>query len=284
MAEATRDLTWCQGNVLTGKCALALKLCRQDEIDSKFFVVISHDCDLVASDDKEPFVEIVTASLIKKLGADSYSKNARRLDLEFQSNKSVMFLQLTAVSKQFIDKGDLFQFSPRDDINLNGPSLFTLRRWLASRYIRAAFPNAFEAHLRVAPKAGKKSFLAQIESILEKAGEHIRGVFFNLDEGENIERVEIDNCYLLDIILLYDTSRDEPAAANAAAQAENQLESLFTTAFYSEDADKWQGINLQHCDAVSDAVLTVAQRELLREWRLEHVSLREFPAQVMTTK
>ena len=284
MPDATRVLTWCQGNVLTDECALELKLCGQDEIHSKFFVVISHDCDLVAHADKEPFVEIVAALLIERLGADSHSKNARRLDLEFQCNTSSMILQLIATSKKSVNKDDLLQFLPRDDVNLNGSSLFTLRRWLASRYIRAAFPNSFEARLRAAPKAGKKSFLIQIESILEQGGEYIKGVYFDLDEGQNVERVEIDDCYLLGIIVLYESSKNEPVAASSAEMVTENLDSLFATAFYSQETNKWNGIELQYINAVSDAVLTVAQQALLREWRLEHMSLRGSPAQVMTNK
>jgi hypothetical protein len=283
VSDVTRVLTWQQGDVLTDESVLKLGLCNKAEIGSKLFIVISHDCDLAATADKEPHVEIVDAIPIEKLGVDSHSKNARRLDLEFESNKSQVFLQLLATSKRFVDKDTLLQFSPRDDLNLNGHGLFTLRRWLASRYHRAAFPESFEARLRAAPKAGKKSFLSQIESILEKGGEHIRGVFFDLDEGESAEREEDDDCYSLGIIVLYESSKNEPVAASSAEQIAKELESLFATAFCSKETNKWNGIELQYCDAVSDAVLTVAQQAQLREWRLEHMSLRESPAQVMTS-
>jgi len=83
VAEVNRNLSWQQGNILTGECALKLGLCSEQEIGSKFFVAVSHDCDL-ANSYKEPRVEIITAELIDKLGANSYSKNARCLDLEFK--------------------------------------------------------------------------------------------------------------------------------------------------------------------------------------------------------
>lgn len=244
---------------------------------------MSHDCDLAATSEIEPNVEIISAIPIEKLGANSHSKIARRLDLEFQCNKSPVFLQLTAASKQFIDKVALSKFSPRDDLNLDGHGLFTLGRWLASRYYRAAFPDSFMFRLSSPPNGGKK-LLKKIESILEQGGEHIRGVFFDLDGGENIERAEMDNCYSLGIVVLYDSSKNEPAAASSAEKVAKELESLFSTAFYSREASKWLGIELQYCDAISDAVLTVAEQGLLREWRLEHMSLRESPAQVLTIK
>jgi len=173
---------------------------------------------------------------------------------------------------------------PSSNISLDGHGLFTLRRWLASRYYRAAFPESFEARLREVPKTGKKTFLIQIESILEKGGKHIRGIFFDLDEGQNIERTDVDDCYSLGIIVLNDSNKNERDSANSADHAANQLELLFSKAFYSNEKKKWLGIELLYCDAISDSVLTVAQQVQLREWRLEHMSLRESPAQVMSTK
>ena len=284
MPDATRVLTWCQGNVLTDECALELKLCSQDEIGSKFFVVVSHDCDLAATTDKEPKTEVVAAESIQKLGANSHSKNARRLDLEFQHGTSVKHLMLFAISKQFVNKDALFQFQPRSDLNLNSDGLRILQRWLASRYNRAAFPELFENHLRNVPKKGKKSFLEQIEAILGVGSKHIRGLYFDLDEGQNIERESPDDCYSLGITVLYYSSLDEPVAAEAAKEVAMKLDALFSEAFYAEKENKWQSIELRYCDEVSDSVQTVAQGESLKQWRLEHMSLREPPAQVMTTE
>lgn len=279
MSDITRVLKWHQGAVLSDECVLELGLCNQAEIKSKLFIVISHDCDLAADAVKEPYVEIVSAIFIDKLGADSHCKNARRLDIELESNKSSspVFLKLLAISKQFIDKLIVFKFSPCNDIKFNGRELFTLRSWLASRYQRAAFPESFEAHLRAAPRVTKRTFLSQIESILEKGGKHIRGVFFDLDDGEDVERETVDDCYSLSIIVLYDSSKNEPVASEAAEVAAKALEQLFTTAFYLREQNKWQCIELRFSDAISDAVLTVAQRAQLREWRLEHMSLKEAP-------
>jgi hypothetical protein len=284
VSEATRVLTWKQGDVLTDESVLELELCSKEEIGSKYFVVVSHDCDLTADAIKEPYVEIVAAVLIKKLGANSNSKNARKLDLELQNGTSPMFLTLLATSKQSIDKNNFLQFLPRDDLNLDGNGLFTLQRWLASRYYRAAFPESFETRLRAVPKVSKKSFLDQIESILEQGSEHIRGLYFELDEGKNIERVESNDCYSLGIIVLYDSRKNEPVASEAAAKVAQSLELLFSSAFNSKEQNKWLGIELLYCNEISDNALTVAYRESLREWRLEHMSLYESPAQVMVTK
>jgi hypothetical protein len=38
-----------------------------------------------------------------------------------------------------------------------------------------------------------------------------------------------------------------------------------------------------YCDPISDSAITVAQREMLKQWRLEHMSLQEDPPQPMIT-
>jgi len=64
--------------------------------------------------------------------------------------------------------------------------------------------------------------------------------------------------------------------------AAEALEKLFVAAFYLEDS-RWKNICLMYCDPISDSAITVAQREMLKQWRLEHVSLQEDPLQPMIT-
>jgi hypothetical protein len=187
-----------------------------------------------------------------------------------------------ATAKQPIEKQKLFEFSHRDDIELDGRGIGILQRWLAARYYRAAFPEAFEDRLRAAVIPGKRAFLKKIELILSDGGEHIRGLLFDLDEGKDIERQAAEDVYQLGINVLYDSTKDEPTAAVVAEAAAHALEELFRTAFYSEQAG-WQNICLQYCDPISDNGITVAQREMLKQWRLEHMSLQDDPPQPMIT-
>lgn len=282
MADSGRQFSWRQGDLLTGEAAVALGYCTQEDAGATFVVVISHDCDLTAEIEKEPLAELIVGRHIDKLGGDSYGKTARRLHIEYQTPDGPVFLELMATAKQQIEKQKLFQLSPRNDIELGGRGIGILQRWLAARYHRAAFPEAFEDRLRAAVIPGKRTFLKKIELILSAAGEHIRGLLFDLDEGKNIERKAPDDVYQLGIDVLYDSAKDEPAAAAVAKAAAHALEELFSTAFYSEQAG-WQNICLQYCDPMSDNAITVAQREMLKQWRLEHISLQDDPPQPMIT-
>lgn len=281
MTGLDRQFSWRQGDVLTDEAANALGFVAQDGCDGTFAVIISHDCDLSAVVDKEPTAEVIVGRRIDKLGADSYGKTARRLHIEYQTEAGPIALELMATAKQPLDKRVLFMSGPRQDMWLDGQGIGILQRWLAARYHRAAFPEAFENRLRAARIPGKRSFLKRIEAILDDGGEHVRALLFDLDEGKTLERADGDP-YQLGIIILYDSLRDEPAAASLAIKAAGELEDLFEAAFHAQEAG-WQAIQLRYCDPISDSAITVAQREMLKLWRLEHMSLQDDPPQPMMT-
>lgn len=280
MADVARQVLWLQGNVLTDEAAKTLGFRNREEGDDTFVVVISHDCDLAAAADKEAEAEVVVGSRIAKLGADSFAKTARRLHLEYQSDGGPVPLELLATAKRSISKANLFASEPRRDITLDGPGLRILQRWLAARYSRAAFPEAFEARLRAAPISGKLTFLRKIENILAASGDHVRALMFDLDQGIDVERSTSDDLYQLGIVVLYDGVRDEPTAAAAATKVSEELEALFELAF-QKPTGAWQNIQLKYCDPVSDNAITVAQSEALKQWRLEHMSLQDDPPSPM---
>lgn len=282
MADTDRQFSWRQGDVIAHEAAKALDLLSPENDDQYFAVVVSHDCDLTASVDKEPDADVIVGRRIDRLGADSFGKTARRLHIEYQSENGPIALELVATSKRPIPKSTLFATHPRQDIRIDGRGTGILQRWLASRYHRAAFPEAFESRLRAAILPGKQTFLKRIESVLATGGDHIRALLFDLDEGKAIERDGSEDVYQLGIAVLYDSLRDEPTAAGAATKATEELEELFEAAFHSQDSG-WKNICLMYCDPISDSAITVAQREMLKQWRLEHMSLQEDPPQPMIT-
>lgn len=283
MTDNARHLSWRQGDVLLADDAIKLQLLTSDNAANRFAVVISHDCDLAAPVDREPDAEIIVGQRIDKLGTDSFSKTARRLHLEYQTDTGTLVLELAAKDKLRVQKEDLHRLVPSKEVSLSGQGIGILQRWLASRYHRAAFPEGFEVRLRRAEIAGKPQLLKKIESTLKDGGEHIRALLFDLDGGKSIERELPSDLYELGITVLYDSLRDEHAASVVAAKAAENLENLFAEAF-CQNGTVWTDICLQYCEAISDSAITVAQREMLKQWRLEHMSLREGPPQTMLTQ
>jgi hypothetical protein len=281
MTEANRQLLWLQGNVLTDHALNSLGLQKAGETDEIFAVVISHDCDLTAALDKEPIAEVIVGRRIEKMGGDSFGKTARRLHIEYQSDSGPVYIELVANCKKQINKTDLFAHQPRTDIQLSVRDLRILQRWLAARYARAAFPEAFEMRLRAAITPGKYDLLKKIENILDAGGDHIRALLFDIDKGEDVERKTPDDLYRLGVVVLYDSLRDEHAAFAAATVAADALEVIFEAAFKAPTG-AWQNIELEYCDPISDTAMTVAMSETLKQWRLEYLSMQdELPAPML---
>ena len=190
-------------------------------------------------------------------------------------------MELLARDKRTVPKAALFEYSPREDLWLLPPDRLILQRWLAARYLRAAFPEAFENQLRT--KIGRRTLIDHIETILDEGREWIRGLLFELDEGEFRERDGPQDIYHLGITVLYASVPDEPKAHAAAAVAAEALERIFARAFERRGGVR-EYIDLRYCDPISDAVLTVQQREQLTEWRLEYLSLATDPPHPMMTE
>jgi hypothetical protein len=180
MADAARNLSWRQGDILSDEAVAICDLgSAEGPSEALYADVVSHDCDLAASESKEPNAEVITGRRVRKLGGDSFAKTARRLQVEYQSADGPVVLELVAAAKVPVPKAKLFAGAPRRDIALDKQGLNVLQRWLAARYRRSAFPEEFEARLRSPRMSGKKTFLERIEGVLEAGGDHIRGLLFD---------------------------------------------------------------------------------------------------------
>lgn len=273
--EHTRDTPWRQGLVLNPGHATDLGLTTLDEANDKIVVVVTHDCDIASDSAREPFVEVIVAKRIPKIGADAHAKTARRLHVEFETGDGAVALELQAPEKTTISKDKLFLTQPRPDWKLSPDSLVTLQKWLASRYHRAAFADEFQDRMRAKPaKLDKK-----IVRALDEPGRHILAVYFDVDGGAEQQRNGPDDLYELRITLLYDSMLDEPAAYDAAERAARAIEDAFVEALCLDGV--WKNIRLKSCMAVSDEAMTIAQSRLLKQWPLDHMSLDADPHQPM---
>jgi hypothetical protein len=263
----TRNTSWRQGDVVS-ESDLPKLVQGLPAGDNTVGIVVSHDCDLAASEEKESRVELISARRIKRLGQDSNAKTARRLHLQYDTNAEPICFELSATEKFFVAKASLFACTSMPNARLRPEGRRILQRWLAARYDRAAFPEKFEERLRQQPTTGRKSGVDLIERALDTAGEHVRALLFDLDKGEDCERVELSDAYHLGIVVLYIENPEDDIAYDKAREVAAELEKLFTGL---------AGIELLYCDPVSDAALSVQQATQLKEWRLEYLSFKTQP-------
>lgn len=266
MSDA-RDTSWRQGDTVSASDLV--DLVQLPDLDETIVgIVVSHDCDLAAGEDKEPRIELIPARPIKRLGQDSHAKTARRLHIQYETDAGAICFELRAAEKLWIPKAKLLALSPASDVRLLPEGRRILQRWLAVRYDRAAFPANFENRLRQASKTSKKSLIDLIAVALDDAGQHVRAIFFDLDNGEDRERVEITDSYRLGVVVLYVENLEDDIAFDKASEVAATIEKIL------EDAD---GIALSYCDPLSDSAMSVQQATQLKEWRLEYLSFRSQP-------
>jgi hypothetical protein len=156
----------------------------------------------------------------------------------------------------------------------------TLQRWLAARYDRTAFPDEFDRRLK--DETGLADALARA---FKETGEYIPAVFFDVDEGQEVEHAGPEDTYRVTITLLYLTDTDAEIAERAAEKAKERIEEIFRSRCSVKGAGvEWRWIELQGVEIISDEAMTYAQSLNLTRWQADHVSLRAVPPQPIANR
>lgn len=272
MAEWSRETLWRQGLFLEDKSIDKHSL-RSEEFPEKTVVIMaSHDCDLPQPPSIEPYFEVIVGRYIDHLdGACTFTKSPRKLHIEIQTLEGQKFVEFIAKDKHRIDKSYLPEIIPNLNLQLDVDGLREFKRWLSVRYSRSSFANTFETRLK------SHKLDRGIAKILQKHGELITGIFFEVDESQEIKHISPEDTYLLDITILYSTNSDPGAAEVAAQEASDAIIKLFKTKLFDSINRAWKEIELRFCDVISDEALTYKQSTQLKLWRLDYISLSEDP-------
>lgn len=258
-----------QGSVLNDESAQKLNLIDDSESDS-IPVVITHDCDL--RHPKEEFVEmIIGEKIVKPQFIYENAKNPRCLHLRFADSVSQepVYLELRFSNRKTVSKDNFSTLRQKQSIlELSDDNHRILKRWLAARYGRPAFPDSFENHLR--RKRGGKTVEKQIAEILEPVERYISGIFFNLGEHREVELSKGDP-YYSNIVIVYDDESGGTAARKRSEIVAREIGSLFKKVYgTAEDATT---ISLESCSAVSESHMPLSDLRKVDQWRLEYLSL-----------
>ena len=259
------DSSWRQGCLLAEKSATTLFPHSEESQNAPMFVVVTHDCDILSP--KEKKIEFIACQEISVCSPEFVgAKNPRKIHLKFSNKEDQeLYLELQQCNKISVDKGDLESVSADlSNFYLAENEKDLLKQWLAARYGRPAFPNAFEARLR--KDIGKRKKLE--EEFRKKVAPHANGIlaiFFDLNDSRYSE-LEDGDPYFLKIIFTNEAMEGGPSARKAAESAAIEIEALFASAF--DDTE----IILESCLAVADTDISLAALRRISQWRLEHLS------------
>lgn len=276
MAEWARSTPWRQGSILDQQTLRELLLSASVwDHPADLGVVVSHDCDIAANPAIEPDVEVISGTLLSKEdGSLTHAKEARKLHLGLSAVDGAhpLVAQLKATEKFKIRKEQLAPYCPSTKLFLEPKELEILRRWLAARYRRHAFPDAFEMRF--------DKIEDKFREILKKSSGHLRAVLFDLDEHAGGDPKPIDAPYALDIYLVYTSAENSHESLKSAQETKTKIERAFQGKY--RHSGTWKEIELRSCEVISDNALTYAQYLQLVEWRSEGLSLRSDPPGPMT--
>jgi hypothetical protein len=210
-------------------------------------------------------------------GNFTHGKNPRRLHISATEAGFVVWIELTATARRSVPKPGLCGHAPSATIAINSADLNALQYWLAARYRRSAFPDEFDRHLDETGVADR------LKRILAPLGNHILAVFFDVDEGIELDH-EDDDPFTLSIDLLYSTAFNPAAAEAAASRAAEAIKTAFHERCFDPKAGRWRGIELLGSSAIADQALTYAMSLKLKRWNADYISLRAEPVQPMITE
>lgn len=267
-----RDTTWRQGCLLTQEAAHKLGVLALPQDMEHVVIVISHDCDLPNTG--EASVELIVATKEPEQNAMfAKARHPRRLHLMLNSvEQGDLCIELRHERKTQVCKQQFADIAKQQPYTLSPDEKRALKQWLAARYGRPAFPNAFESRLN--KKIRKKSLEQAVAKILEPASVHLVAVFFDLGE-DRTEELTDGEAYALSISVVYDSTEGGAVAREAAESVASNLQDLFTEV-YGEPSDATE-IALESCQAVADTFMTLADLRRVDQWRVEYISLREEP-------
>ena len=245
------EVDWHQGDIVdSGQTNNLLNASidkRPSTIKDCVLCVISQDCDIVASADKEPYIEllagIINPTICRKF-ADLKSPRIIDIPIKDQTIRFSIHDRFRVLKESFCNAKKL------ENIQLDEEGRDALKKWLERRYVRPAFPNAFNKRLKNNKKLQKFS-----KNGLPK------GVFGIWIEVTDIELEDVDP-YEINIIVGIEDDLSEQIVLG--------IEFLFNQAFSS-----CIGIIVEDISCATKDDITLRNLETFRRLDEDSLSLSE---------
>jgi hypothetical protein len=270
-----RTTTWRQGSVLPLDASRATGLL-ENYGTGALQVVISHDCDCVQDEDRDPLLEVISGRFVETADPNfTHNKNPRILDITVTKSGVQRVIRFEIDSRLFVKKIDLLPFVPDPEILFSETEKLILIRWIASRYNRASLPDALVERLRLAMDTLKNIAMRNPFAIL--------GIYLDYDPRGEI--LSDDEPYELRIAIVYDSNED--GAAQAASEAAKTLWTRFERKYKIVETPnaglQWKLIELTQCEAISDISFSLRDALDYKFYHFEHISLRQTPVAEIPT-
>ncbi|EMZ5852867.1 hypothetical protein ABEH54_004119 [Yersinia enterocolitica] len=264
--------SWRQGQILKHDDAVALKLLTPEDTGSKV-VVITHDCDLQSSSEKN--IEVIVGPLKKGSSQRTRAKHPRILDLCFlrQVDTSFNAIELRHENKVILPKNDFVCEECDTEYSISVEEKQGLKQWLAAKYGRPAFPDVFEERLR-AFDTKKIKFEKEIAQIIGTRSDNLIGIFFDLGE-DRFNDLEEGIPYELSINVVYDAVEGGIEARESAEKTCAEIQALFIQYYGDPNQGQSELIAMEKCISIADTHFSLYALRRMDQWRVEYISLED---------
>ncbi len=253
-ADAIRTNGWRQGSLLLPANLPREVVASLDLADGALLYVLTHDCDLVQPDfEKEPSVEfLVVVPISKADGNYLHGRHPRIIDVLTKGGA----FRASCHSRTVLKREILCSIRPAGGPAFDDYTRDVISQWISKRYIRPAFPDAFNFRLRHQGKA--------IQKFLKEHGHRFRQILVAC----NPARTELppDDSYDLILWLVEVFDLDTSAAAVSSAALAHQLGGILR---------QCPGILLDDCRVVTEDDVTLGHTRIMAEWDFDYLTHRE---------
>ena len=189
VSDLVRAAGWRQGSIARPADTEALLAASVDRVpepgeSTVRLVATTQDCDLVQEPEIEPFVEFIVGRETEAVEPlYRYGRNPRLLHLQTAGeDESGPWLHVSIHDRFRVGKETLIGIEVDQEIRLEPDDARLLSRWIAKRYTRPAFPDAFNARLDAADRRLEKLYKS-------REGEIVTGVFLDVADDEIVDDV-----------------------------------------------------------------------------------------------
>lgn len=259
-AREVKNKGWRQGSVLPDAFVQSLREngSLAPSIGEQKFIVASHDCDVTnPSFEAEPDVELLPAAVLdasEKDGNYFWGKSSRFYQLERNSSGGQCIWQFSIQDRILFPRRYLLASQPDTESALTNDEKRGLALWLARRYHRAAFPDAFVDRTRRA--AGK------LRKPLKDQGHHLTAILLFTEDDELPSELPYE-IIIYGSMLAEDWS--EPRARAAAQELLGSIEASF---------GECDGIEVKELVLCSEADISLDDLRRLKRWDCDNLTIR----------
>jgi|GEM_PF-1825887 len=186
------------------------------------FLVLNQTCDLINDSlEKEPVVELLPLARVAKADTALLNgRNPRKIHFGMVVDGTPCHVEAFAPGILTIDRKLLLERKPSLRWLLDTPELKSLLAWRAARYLRTAFPDAFENRL--------KPVFKDFRILVEGMHEHLHSLHIRVDPFGPLD--ECDS-YEVDLLLVVRrSSHDVRETRDTVTTASKKLENLINSA------------------------------------------------------